>query len=514
MPRCPRNADMQTMNRELTKRTLAEKLSLWRTYANDNINAAKARAVTELGDSSKFLRFLPSFTNLSAEYQFYPCLVVGYGPSFHDNLHKFKELRRDKCKIIASERCLPEMYYQGVLPDAVINLDSGDQIKHFFFGTPVTYLGQLEGVGAVKRRRGDFFEATELGKKLPITDPKSKSDSYKKDISHWIHYKYGYIDARHRTIMKMVLEGIGDPKEIAMKLHVFPDKPVPTNGMDGICAITTNPDIRKWFRGRIYWFNPTVYPWKNTLTWDVQKKTGFGALPTGGNVGTTSLCIALSVGCEPLFLVGVDFCHRIGGFDPSTLAVIEYQVWCPKCHTPHRATVRATDPLPTKALCQNKDCKFIYNPMDPDSKAVCTNTSYKAYAFSMRQLLTSEVYKPIFDRAKVFNLSGGILHGSFIKRAAFDNFASALVAWDKEKEFARLGAQLQKDGRKNNSYTFRMSMCSYEDESGKYIMGANGEKRLTKAGFELKGAEEEAPGKDDDAKKVAPIVGLKEVPKK
>lgn len=485
LPKVSRGLDIRTLNRELTKRTLAEKATMWTVYARANINFAKVKAIKKYGDSSKFLEFLPNFLMLSKYFMYYPCLIVGYGPSFHDNLGRFKELPRDKCRMIASERCLPEMYYNGVMPDVVVNLDSGDQIKHFFFGTPRVYLSHLVGIGAVKQVREDFYEPTELGKRTPISDPtKATQENWKGDISHWINHEYGFIDARHRVLMKYVLDGVSNINELAKILNVYPDKPVPTNNLTGIFAITSNPDIRKWFRGKIYWYNPTIYPWKNTITWDFQQETRLGAIPTGGNVGTTSLALGLALGSEPLFLLGIDYCHRPFDFDPSKLSVVEYQSFCPKCGTAHRATIRASDDLPEKCICQKSTCGEIYEPRDPACKTVCTNTSYKAYAFSMKQLLTSEVYKPLFDKARVYNLSGGILHGNFVKRTTFDNFKNALIKWDAKKEFERIKAEMQKTGRKSHMYGFTMTHCSFEDETGKYFI-KDGVKVKSDAPFEI-----------------------------
>lgn len=464
LPTVKRNADMKDVNRELTKRTLAEKSEMWSKYIEANIDLATRKAIKRDRNPAKFRKYLHNFVELTPFFQHRPVIVLGYGPSFHKNLELLKKVDRKKCRLIAAERCLPEMAHAGILPDAVTNLDSGNQVESFYKGTIASYLKHLVNAHVVEKR-GNRYRATKLGMETPIYGAKDKND-----ISHFIYNQIGWIDSKHRNIMTLIREGVDTPEKLADRLHIDAYKNIDTSKIVGIFAITTNPDVRKWFRGRIFWFNPSIYPWKNTISWEAQKKTGLGVIPTCGNVGAVSTAIALSLGCQPIALLGMDFCHELDGMDASRMTQTEYQTFCPKCKTPHRCY----NSLPKIGVCANKECGIQFDPRDPAIQTYCTNTSYKAYAFSFRSLIKSPVYADFWKNAKLVNLSGGILHGSFILKSNMEKFIQAIDKWDCDNDLARIRDEIKAAGGRRREFRFWQKDCVYEDDDGNYKIHENG----------------------------------------
>lgn len=464
LPKVNFRQEMKEVSKDMTKRTLAEKAHLWDTYAKANIAVAKKKAA-KAGVPTEWRRFLSNYLHLYTRFMFKPCLVVGYGPSFHDNIQKLKLVDRKKCNIIASERCLPEMFFNGIMPDAVVNLDSGDQVRWFYQGGIMPYIGHLVALGIIEEASPKTYAITKKGMSLPIVEPKTQ-----KDLSHVIAKKLGWIDNRHRLIIELVKNGTNTPEGIGRHLNIDPYAQIPTHGLIGLFALTTNPDVRKWFRGHIFWFNPMVYPYKNTFSYDMQKETGLGVVPTAGNVGTTSLCLAVSLGAQPIGLLGMDFSHRVKGFDPSRLAVTEYTTMCPKCGQDHRAILN----VPKVCRCQNEKCGEIFSPFDEHVRTYCTNASYKAYAFSTRTLLTTDAFGNMFKSAKIVNLSEGILHGNFIARGSIDQFILSINRWNMDEDMKRISAAIAKGARpRNNSFAMKSNVIEDEDGSRLWVPTEN-----------------------------------------
>lgn len=111
-------------NKEVTKVTLKKKLPMWAKFGHENLERLKHKCEKK----GVTLRHI-SIDALRSDYILKPCLIVGWGNSFHETVDMIKEIPRDKCMIIATDRPLRKLIENGVIPDLVVNLDSGKQIK-------------------------------------------------------------------------------------------------------------------------------------------------------------------------------------------------------------------------------------------------------------------------------------------------------------------------------------------------------------------------------------------------
>ncbi len=141
-------------NKAVTRQTLAKKLPQWEQYTWANI--AKLRELIAVKKAEYFhthphqdrLRHMrqvkgapdpsPNFwldysiEALRSLFVLKPCLIVGYGNSFHETVDMIHELPREKINIICTDRPLRKLIEHKVVPDLVVNLDSGPQIKPFY----------------------------------------------------------------------------------------------------------------------------------------------------------------------------------------------------------------------------------------------------------------------------------------------------------------------------------------------------------------------------------------------
>ena len=126
-------------NIEVTKNTIRKKLPMWVDYTNRNVQRLekigerlKRKGHKRCGIASQTIeRLRPLFLMR-------PCLVIGFGNSFHECVDLIKQVPRDKVTIVSTDRPLRKLYENGVIPDLVVNLDSGPQIRPFFqFGMSI-----------------------------------------------------------------------------------------------------------------------------------------------------------------------------------------------------------------------------------------------------------------------------------------------------------------------------------------------------------------------------------------
>jgi len=273
-------------NKKVTKDTLKKKLPTWTKYTFANAKKIMQKCERK-GTSLRSMSVEMMRPILVAK----PCLVIGWGNSFHETLDLIKELPRDKINIVSCDRPLRKLIENGIVPDLIVNLDSGPQIRPF--------------------------------------------------------YKVGLPE---RDILKL---------KIAL-------------------AITTDPKEVMWFHGQKYWYIPAITPWDNELTKETSAILPYPVLPTAGNVGTTAVMISKICGAGPIFLIGFDFGREVFGEHDS----------------------KAT----TENLCTSKDMEITF----PSGRKFISDPVLHAYAHAFRRLL-------IYYDLNVVNLSGGLLHGPYIK---------------------------------------------------------------------------------------------------
>jgi uncharacterized Rossmann fold enzyme len=114
-------------NKMVTKRTLEKKLPMWTEYAQTNVD----RLFKMCGRKHKDIRAF-SVERLRPIFFMKTTLIVGYGNSFHETVDMIKDIPRDKVCIVATDRPLRKLVENGVIPDLVVNLDSGEQIRPFY----------------------------------------------------------------------------------------------------------------------------------------------------------------------------------------------------------------------------------------------------------------------------------------------------------------------------------------------------------------------------------------------
>ena len=114
-------------NIEITKTTLKKKLPMWTKYTWENIENLKRKAEKKGVSLQHF-----SVDQLRPKFLYLPTLIVGWGDSFHHTVDMLKEIPRDKCNIIACDRPLRKMVDHGCVPDLIMNLDAGPQIRPFY----------------------------------------------------------------------------------------------------------------------------------------------------------------------------------------------------------------------------------------------------------------------------------------------------------------------------------------------------------------------------------------------
>lgn len=144
----------EDFNKEVTAQTLKKKLPIWTEYGKTNIN----RLAKIIAKKNARLRHYAhnkgySFRSFGIEamrslFVFKPALVIGYGNSFHETVDLLKEIPRDKVTLIATDRPLRKLVEHGVIPDVIVNLDSGPQIRPFY-DIPLTEKEKMGICGAL-----------------------------------------------------------------------------------------------------------------------------------------------------------------------------------------------------------------------------------------------------------------------------------------------------------------------------------------------------------------------------
>jgi len=347
----------EAFDEALARRTLSVKLPMWRDYARQNLRWAVERAG---GRGDLLPRHLRPFTRLARRFSDVPTVVIGFGPSFHRHRELLCTLRRDRCRLVATDRALPLLWEAGCLPDVVVNLDSGDQTRAFAVGTPRPYLEALVQQGWIVRSRSAYRAL------------RSQADwsALRADRGAWwrVHPllptdECGKIFAAVASVGPLSLD------QVAEAVGLSP-RPVPGGAWVTLLAMTSNPGASTWFRGPKYWYLPYL---ERRLSRALERLTGQPCLLTAGNVGTTAMNLSVILGARPVYLVGMDF-----GYD---LAV-----------------------------------GFGKDQRETTTQGMVGDPNLAAYAVATRALLVHPDLRLLYEASEVTNLSGGILHGPFIAR--------------------------------------------------------------------------------------------------
>lgn len=123
----------QQFRKAISVRTVQKNVNVWTSNYRDNSHSMILDPVKNMGFQE--MRPHPNV----------PAICVGAGPSLMQNIHLLKKFKKKTGGIIiTSDKCLRDVYEQGVVPDYVVHADSNPVTEKFYEDVPIT-----EGTSAI-----------------------------------------------------------------------------------------------------------------------------------------------------------------------------------------------------------------------------------------------------------------------------------------------------------------------------------------------------------------------------